>query len=82
MLNLHTTHCNSFNDISFCTLKEPRREIIKWILEAWDELLCESIKRSFVSCALATAMDGSQDDEIHCLKEGQPCHTRKAMLVE
>eukprot|EP00794_Sanderia_malayensis_P014636 gene14636-16155_t len=60
----------------------PRREIIRWILEAWDELSCESIKRSFVSCAITTAVNGSEDGEIHCFKEGQPCHTGKAMLAE
>eukprot|EP00794_Sanderia_malayensis_P013386 gene13386-14759_t len=60
----------------------PRREIIRWILEAWDELSCESIKRSFVNCAITTAVDGSEDGEIHCFKEGQPCHTGKAMLAE
>ena len=53
----------------------PRREIVSWVLDAWDSLGKELIVRSFQSCALTVAGDGSQDNEIHCLKEGQPCHT-------
>ena len=52
----------------------PRCEIVKWVLEAWDSLDRELVIRSFRSCALTVAPDGSVDDQIHCLKEGQPCH--------
>jgi len=51
-----------------------RREIVKWVLEARETLERELIIRSFISCALTLAPDGSEDDHIHCLKEGQPCH--------
>ena len=34
----------------------------------------ELIKRSFKSCALTCAIDGSQDNTIHCFKADQPCH--------
>ena len=27
------------------------------------------------------APDGSEDDQIHCLKEGQPCHTGQDRLA-
>ena len=40
------------------------------------------IKKSFVSCALTTANDGSDDDEIHCFKKGQPCEKGREMLRE
>ena len=53
----------------------PRPEIVKWVLEAWETLDRELIIRSFRSCALTVAPDGSEDDQIHCLKEGQSCHT-------
>ena len=52
----------------------PRREIANWVLDAWNSLDKKLIGRSFQSCALIVAFDGSQDNEIHCLKEGQPCH--------
>ena len=55
-------------------LAPPRREIVQWVLEAWDSLNRELIIRSFRSCALTVAPDGSEDDQIHCLKEGQLCH--------
>ena len=51
-----------------------RRKIVQWVLEAWGSLKGELIVRSFRSCALTVAPDGSEDDQIHCLKEGQPCH--------
>lgn len=53
----------------------PLPEIVKWVLEAWETLDRELIFRSFRSCALTVALDGSEDDQIHCLKEGQPCHS-------
>ena len=31
------------------------------------------IKSSFKSCALNIAIDGSEDELIHCFKENQPC---------
>ena len=52
----------------------PRREIVQCVLEAWDSLNRKLIIRSFRSCALTVAPDGSEDDQIHCLKEGQLCH--------
>ena len=27
-----------------------------------------------MSCALTAAVDGSEDGQIHCFQEGQPCH--------
>ena len=49
---------------------------INWILDARYERICNS----FVACAL-TATDGSEDNKIHCLKEGQCYHACFAMLV-
>ena len=59
----------------------PRPEIVNWVLEAWETLDIELIIRSFRSCALTMAPDGSEDDQIHCLKEGQPCHTGQDRLA-
>ena len=35
---------------------------------------------SFKSCALTLAVDSSEDELIHCLKPGQPCHSGLAQL--
>jgi len=58
----------------------PRRTILQWILDSWAELPTEVIKKSFSSCALNLPVDGSKDDMIHCLKEGQPCSSGRSML--
>ncbi|CAH3162370.1 unnamed protein product [Porites lobata] len=58
----------------------PRKTILQWILDAWSQLPTELIKKSFTSCALNLPVDGSQDDTIHCLKEGQLCSSGRAML--
>ena len=51
----------------------PRRKIIEWILEAWKNVRIDVIKSSFKSCALNIAIDGSEDELIHCFKENQHC---------
>ena len=52
----------------------PRREIVKWILAAWDGLDKTMIINSFKSCGLTVVVDGSEEGHIHCFKEKQPCH--------
>ena len=46
----------------------PRKVIIEWILSAWNDISCETIWKSFKSCVLTTALDGHEDDQIHCYK--------------
>lgn len=57
------------------------QEIIKWVLEAWENLDRELIICSFRSCALTVAPDRSEDDQTHCLKEGQPCRVGQDCLA-
>ena len=49
---------------------------------AWQELSPEVIRDSFKSCGLLTVLDGSEDADIHCFKEGQPCSSGHEMLAE
>ena len=60
----------------------PRSTIVNWILDSWKELPAELIRKSFKTCALTSATDGSEDKEIHCFKEHQPCQAGLAMLNE
>ena len=55
----------------------PRKKIVKWILEAWDSLDSGMIVASFKSCGLhmTVALDGLEEDDIHCFKENQSCHS-------
>ena len=60
----------------------PRRTIVNWILDSWNQLSSETISKSFKACALTSAIDGSKDNNIHRLKEGQPCHSGLSMLAQ
>ena len=51
----------------------PRRMIVQWILDSWSQISKDIIQKSFKACALNLATDGSEDDLIHCLKEGSTC---------
>ena len=53
-----------------------------WILAAWESLSKEMIRESFVSYAISYSTDGSQDDEITCLKKGKFCHKGRNLLRE
>ena len=46
----------------------PRKVIVEWILRAWNDISCEIIRKSFKSCALTTALDGDEDDQIQSFK--------------
>ena len=56
----------------------PRRTIVNWILDSWNQLSSEIICKSFKACALTSAIDGSDDKDIHCFKK----HAGLEMLAE
>ena len=56
-----------------------KKRIIEWVLVTWLQLSKENIK-SLKCCGLNLADDGTEDDFIHCLKNGQPCEARKQKL--
>ena len=58
----------------------PRRDVVRWILKAWEKLQPEIIVKSFLVCGHTTAVDGSQDHEISCFKENRSCHAGLAIL--
>ena len=58
----------------------PRKTIVEWLLTAWARLSTEVITKPFKFCTLNLAFDGSQDSEIHCFNEGQPCEARAEQL--
>jgi len=43
-------------------------EYLGWIATAWEELPEELISKSFKTCGITTAIDGSEDDQIHYFK--------------
>ena len=46
----------------------PRKVIVEWIPSAWNDISCETIRKSFKSCALTTALDEEEDDQILSFK--------------
>lgn len=46
----------------------PLEEILIWIRNSWSEIPTDQIKQSFISCGITTALDGSEDDKISCLR--------------
>ena len=49
----------------------PRRLVVEWIIESWEEISTEMVANSMKSGALALAIDGSEDGLISCFKEGE-----------
>ena len=45
-------------------LVKPQKQV--WVREAWDEIPCDMVKKSFLKCGITNQMDGSEDD---CLYE-------------
>ena len=46
----------------------PWEVIVEWILRAWNDISCGTIRKSFKSCELTTALDGDEDNQIQRLK--------------
>ena len=64
-------------------LKSPTGQaIVSWILSAWADLDSTIIAKSFKFCGLNLAVDGNEDGLIHCLKEGQSCHSGAEIFQE
>ena len=50
-----------------------RRQMVTWVVsEAWKKLPDDLIRKSFKVCALSSSLDGSEDNELMCIKHG-PC---------
>ena len=58
----------------------PRRKMVEWVLESWAALPQDLIRKSVKVCALDLAVDGSEDNLIHCFKEGSPCAAGAELL--
>ena len=43
---------------------------LQWVKECWEALSAEIVQKSFRACGISVNTDGTEDEEIHCLKEG------------
>ena len=55
--------------------------IVYWIMEAWNEITSDVIKKSFKTCTLNLSQDESEDHLIHYFKNGQPYKSVKETLA-
>ncbi|KAH7664926.1 pogo transposable element with KRAB domain-like protein [Aphelenchoides avenae] len=60
----------------------PPETYLQWVLDAWDAVNEKVIIRSFKACGISTALDGTEDALIHCLKEGNGMPNGVGSLVQ
>lgn len=60
----------------------PMNEYLQWIVEAWEALPNELIKKSFKSCGIGNRIDGSEDHFINCFKSDGPIPEGAVLLKE
>ncbi|EGT57347.1 hypothetical protein CAEBREN_15225 [Caenorhabditis brenneri] len=58
----------------------PMKEYLQWIVEAWEHLPTDLIKRSFIGCGLNNDSTGADDDFIHILREDGEMPRAKELL--
>jgi len=60
-----------FEDTPSGKKKAPTRNLVlRWVNEAWREIPAEMVKKSFKTCGISNALDGTEDDELYS-EEGQ-----------
>ena len=57
-----------------------RSLLCKWVKSCWESVPTEMAKESFLSCAITTSTDSSDDHNIYCFKPGQPCEAGRSIL--
>ena len=46
--------------------KVPSRNLVlKWVKQSWAEIPAEMIRKSFKTCGISNALDGTEDDEVY-----------------
>lgn len=55
---------------------------VKWVKEAWDCVTTAVVKKSFEASGISVAVDGSEDNKIHCLKDGQVAAAARTGIAE
>ena len=46
--------------------KAPSRNLVlKWVKQSWAEIPAEMVRKSFKTCGISNALDGTEDDEVY-----------------
>ncbi|CAI7747714.1 unnamed protein product [Closterium sp. NIES-53] len=54
--------------------KPPREVVLKWISRAWKAVPADLIKKSFLTCGISNALDGSEDHMVMAHRRSQLSH--------
>ena len=57
-------------------------EYLQWIVDAWEQVPKELVIKSFKGCGLTNALDGAEDDVLHCFKETGSIPSGRELLSE
>ena len=60
----------------------PLEDVVAWVMQAWEAITPETIKKSFKSCGITDVTDGSEDDMIVCMQEGRDCAAGRQRLAD
>lgn len=55
---------------------------IKWVKQAWESVTPDVVRKSFKACGISVAVDGSEDSDIHCLKDGEIAAVARPVIAE
>ena len=61
-------------------MRAPSLEkVCQWVTDAWSLITPDMIKKSFVSCGITAALDGSEDASIVCLRSDEMADAAKSL---
>ena len=64
-------------------MRAPSMEVyLKWIVDAWDQLLNDLTIKSFKGCELTNTVGGSEDCKIHCFRSDGSIPTKQELLQQ
>ena len=53
---------------------------LQWVKESWDSITSDIIVKSFRACGISVNTDGTNDGEIHCMKENEVAFAAREKL--
>ena len=61
----------------------PRKALcLQWVKECWEALSAEIVQKPFRACGISVNTDRVEDDEIHCLKEGEVAADARETILQ
>ena len=55
---------------------------LRWVKEAWNSVTSDVIRKSFRVCGISVNPDGSEDCDIHTIKEGEIAAAASPVIQE